>query len=168
MIAVYLPSETASRGKRAAVLWKLGTHLQSTIKEPRPLATIMGNFNMDEPELDSVLDKDVWKSLEYFELCHPKSNITGASLHQTQRSVDDFVVSKAACLRWGGISINRNVLESNHWPIWLDILKGKLHDFTTSSRWNTKLLQGHGDELTLSHRWDCLNVEHIDTKEDLE
>ncbi|MBW0510110.1 hypothetical protein O181_049825 [Austropuccinia psidii MF-1] len=168
MIAVYLPSGTASTGKRTAVLRKLRTHLQSTIKEPKPLVTIMAYFNMDEPELHSVLDKDAWKSLDYFQLNHPKNNITRASLHQNQQSLDHFVVSNAAHLRCRGISINRNVLASSHWPIQLDILKGKLHDSTISLRWNTKLLQGHGDKLALSHRWDCLNVEHINTEEDLD
>ncbi|MBW0474301.1 hypothetical protein O181_014016 [Austropuccinia psidii MF-1] len=144
ILALYLPSGTSRRGDRKAILARLRRHIAANIKDGNPLMTLMGDFNMDEQEIDTLLTTNSWRDLLLSQLKDPANNLTRMTDHQTDRSLDHFVVSKAVTHLSKEVNIIRDI------------------------SWNTKLLQGHGDELALSDRWNVLKLDEINSQDELD
>ncbi|MBW0482500.1 hypothetical protein O181_022215 [Austropuccinia psidii MF-1] len=99
---------------------------------------------MDEQEIDTLLATNPWRGLLLSQLKDPTNNLTCMSDHQTDQSLDHFVVSKAVTHLSREASIIRDLLL------------------------NTKLLQGHGADLALSDRWNVLRVDEINSQDKLD
>ncbi|MBW0495703.1 hypothetical protein O181_035418 [Austropuccinia psidii MF-1] len=168
MLALYLPSGTSRRGECKAILAHIRFHLEATVKDKNPLLTLLGDFNMDEQEVDTLLTTTSWINLLLSHLRDPTNNLTWVTDHQMDFSLDHFVVSKAVTHLGKEVSVIQDILSRYHFPVLLKIQKNLDLTLPPSIKWNTKLLQNHGDELALSDRWNVLQVDEISSQDDLD
>ncbi|MBW0500080.1 hypothetical protein O181_039795 [Austropuccinia psidii MF-1] len=168
ILALYQPSGTSRRGDHKAILSHLRHQIETTVKDKDPLLTLMGDFNMDEQEINKIHTTTSWRNLLLSQLRDPINNLTFVKYHQTDCSLDHFVVSKAVTHLSKEVSNIQDTSASDHLPVLLNLQQ---HAYLTSPpyiKWNTKLLQGHGDELAPSNRWNSLQVDEITSQDELD
>ncbi|MBW0464659.1 hypothetical protein O181_004374 [Austropuccinia psidii MF-1] len=168
ILALYLPSGTSRRGDHKAILAHLRCHIVATMKDEDPLLTLIRDFNIYEQEIETLLTTTSWRSLPLSHLRDPTNNLTCMNNHQTDHSLDHFVVSKAVIHLSKEVSIIQDVSASYHCPVLLQLQQHVYLTSPPSIKWNTKILQGHGDDLELPDRWNILQVDEINSQDYLD
>ncbi|WAR59669.1 hypothetical protein PtB15_11B309 [Puccinia triticina] len=168
ILSVYLPSGNLRRKDRALQWKKLSSLLLPLTRESgKPLITIMGDFNQNEDTVHKIINCGSLKCLN-LQLCNdPSSSSTREVKNKEGRSLDHYINSPAAYLIAKHAKVDNLTTDvSDHWPVFLKHEPVTNH---TSSKevWNRKFIKGHGIELALSKKCDCLRTDHINNEEDL-
>ncbi|PLW24962.1 hypothetical protein PCASD_25909 [Puccinia coronata f. sp. avenae] len=167
VLSVYMPSGNLRRTDRAAV-WE---HLKQLLEglDPTANVTLMGDFNQDTETISRILERGSLSHLHLQVSKDPSADHTHRIRHTPGRYIDHFINSPKILGLIPHPRVDTTTTDiSDHWPVFLPHTKTLTKTPPTRKVWNRKLLSGHGINLALSHKWDCLKTEEIDSQQELD
>ncbi|KNZ60214.1 hypothetical protein VP01_1594g1 [Puccinia sorghi] len=171
VLAVYMPSGN-SRVKDRREVWD---HICTTLEplQSRGISrkvTILGDLNEDINTVTSRLRMATLKSLNLALCTDPEAVSTRHLSNKEGRYIDHFINSDEARTLTEYVKVAKDTFSiSDHWPVLMRLKHSNITGpaLTPMKSWNRKQLNGHSINLALSHRWEVLQTDSIETEEDL-